>query len=223
MSNLISFDICVYPGNHNHNQDNEDSHQALEFLCGPPSSFCLTHLFNHWYSVVIDWFASCVVWYKWNHTACTLFSGFFTQHNCFDIPLCCCLLMNFISYLLMYFISYMLVYFYSRLVYPLYGHTAVCLGIHLLVDVWAISSLCMRPCFCFLLGEYLRVDGWIKQQKRVLPSVFPIFRVFPSESTLCIRWPEYWSFSLSHSPSSPFQGCFPLGLTGFISSGTWAM
>ena len=116
----------------------------------------------------------------------------------------------------------LLVYFYSRLVYPLYGHTAVCLRIHLLMDVWAVSSLCMRPCFCFLLGEYLRVDGWIKEQKWVLPSVFPIFRVFPSESTLCIRWPEYWSFNLSHSPSSPFQGCFPLGLTGFISSGTWA-
>ena len=31
------------------------------------------------------------------------------------------------------------------------------------------------------------------------PSIFPSFRVFSSESALRIRWPEYWSFSISHS------------------------
>ena len=44
----------------------------------------------------------------------------------------------------------LLVYFYSQLVYPLYGHTTVCLRIHLLVDVWAISSLCVRYVFISL-------------------------------------------------------------------------
>ena len=35
-----------------------------------------------------------------------------------------------------------------------------------------------------------------------LPSIIPSIRVFSSESALCIRWPKYWSFSFSISPSS---------------------
>ena len=31
----------------------------------------------------------------------------------------------------------------------------------------------------------------------LLPSVFPSIRVFPNESVLCIKWPKYWSFSIS--------------------------
>ena len=34
---------------------------------------------------------------------------------------------------------------------------------------------------------------------RLLPSIFPSIRVFSNESALCIRWPEYWSFSISPS------------------------
>ena len=34
----------------------------------------------------------------------------------------------------------------------------------------------------------------------LLPSIFPSIRVFSNESTLCIRWPKYWSFSFSISP-----------------------
>ena len=36
----------------------------------------------------------------------------------------------------------------------------------------------------------------------LLPLVYPSIRVFPSESALCIRWPKYWSFSFSISPSN---------------------
>ena len=39
-----------------------------------------------------------------------------------------------------------------------------------------------------------------------LPSIFPSIRVFSNESTLCIRWPKYWSFSYSISPSSEYSG-----------------
>jgi len=39
----------------------------------------------------------------------------------------------------------------------------------------------------------------------LLPSVFPITRVFSSESDLCIRWPKYWSFSFSISPSNEYS------------------
>ena len=39
-----------------------------------------------------------------------------------------------------------------------------------------------------------------------LPSVFPSIRVFSNESVLDIRWPKYWSFSCSISPSSEYSG-----------------
>ena len=40
----------------------------------------------------------------------------------------------------------------------------------------------------------------------LLPSVFPSIRVFSNELVLRIRWPKYWSFSLSISPSNEYSG-----------------
>ena len=40
----------------------------------------------------------------------------------------------------------------------------------------------------------------------LLPSIFPSIRVFPNESVLCIKWPNYWSFSFSISPSNEYSG-----------------
>ena len=40
----------------------------------------------------------------------------------------------------------------------------------------------------------------------LLPSVFPSMGVFPNESVLHIRWPKYWSFSFSISPSDEYSG-----------------
>ena len=40
----------------------------------------------------------------------------------------------------------------------------------------------------------------------LLPSIFPSIRVFSSESVLRIRWPKYWSFSCSISPSNEYSG-----------------
>ena len=37
-------------------------------------------------------------------------------------------------------------------------------------------------------------------------SIFPSIRVFSNESVLCIRWPKYWSFSFSISPSNKYSG-----------------
>ena len=39
----------------------------------------------------------------------------------------------------------------------------------------------------------------------LLPSIFPSIRVFPSESVLSIRWPKYWNFSFSISPSNEYS------------------
>ena len=39
----------------------------------------------------------------------------------------------------------------------------------------------------------------------LLPSIFPSIRVFSNESVLCIRWPNYWSFSFSICPSNEYS------------------
>ena len=40
----------------------------------------------------------------------------------------------------------------------------------------------------------------------LLPPIFPSIRVFSNVSVLCIRWPKYWSFSFSISPSNEYSG-----------------
>ena len=40
----------------------------------------------------------------------------------------------------------------------------------------------------------------------LLPSIFPNIRVFSNESALRIKWPKYWSFSFSISPSNEYSG-----------------
>ena len=45
----------------------------------------------------------------------------------------------------------------------------------------------------------------------LLPSsIFPSIRVFSNESVLCIRWPMYWNFSFSISPSNEYSGLITL-------------
>ena len=49
----------------------------------------------------------------------------------------------------------------------------------------------------------------------LLPSVFPNTRLFSSESALCIRWPKYWSFSFSISPSNEYSGLISFRIDWF--------
>ena len=49
----------------------------------------------------------------------------------------------------------------------------------------------------------------------LLPSIFPSTRVFPNESALCIRWPKYWSFSFSISPSNAYSGLISFRIDWF--------
>ena len=46
----------------------------------------------------------------------------------------------------------------------------------------------------------------------LLPSIFPSIRVFSNELTLLIRWPKYWSFSFSISPSNEYSGLISFGM-----------
>ena len=47
------------------------------------------------------------------------------------------------------------------------------------------------------------------------PSIFPSIRVFSSESVLRIKWPKYWSFSFSISPSSEYSGLISFTIDWF--------
>ena len=49
----------------------------------------------------------------------------------------------------------------------------------------------------------------------LLPSVFPNIRVFSSELALHIRWPKYWSFSFSISPSNEYSGLISFRINQF--------
>ena len=49
----------------------------------------------------------------------------------------------------------------------------------------------------------------------LLPSIFPSIRVFSNESVFPIRWPKYWSFSFSISPSNEYPGLFSFRMGWF--------
>ena len=49
----------------------------------------------------------------------------------------------------------------------------------------------------------------------LLPSIFPRIRVLSNESALCIRWPKYWSFSFSISPSKEYSGLISFRIDWF--------
>ena len=49
----------------------------------------------------------------------------------------------------------------------------------------------------------------------LLPSIFPSIRVFSNESFLCIRWPNYWTFSFSISISNKYSGLISFSIAWF--------
>ena len=72
---------------------------------------------------------------------------------------------------------------------------------------------CSTPGFPVLhcLPEFAPLSQWCLQPSHplsplLLPSIFPSIRVFSNESDLHIRWPKYWSFSFTISPSNEYSG-----------------
>ena len=77
--------------------------------------------------------------------------------------------------------------------------------------VHGIAGSWMRLSNCQSLLKLIHRVGHAIQPSHPLsspplpPSIFPSIRVFSNESVLCIRWPEYWSFSLSISPPNEYS------------------
>ena len=87
---------------------------------------------------------------------------------------------------------------------------------------------CSMPGFSVLhyLPEFVQTHvHWVRdaiQASHLLlppspPSIFPSIRDFKNGSALCLRWPKYWSFSLSISPSNDYSELISFELTGWIS------
>ena len=76
-----------------------------------------------------------------------------------------------------------------------------------LLKLISIASV-MSSNYCIFCGPLL-----------LLPSIFPSISVFSNESVLHIRWPKYWSFSFSISPSNEYSGLisFRMDWSGWIS------
>ena len=78
------------------------------------------------------------------------------------------------------------------------------------------TAACQSPLSCTIsqsLLKFLSIESLILSHRLILcrpllllPSIYHSIRVFTSESSLHIRWPKYWSFSFSISPSNEYSG-----------------
>ena len=76
-----------------------------------------------------------------------------------------------------------------------------------------VSSSLLR--FMFIESLMLSNHLLLCHHLRLLPSVFPGIRIFPSELAVHIKWPEYWSFSIS--PSNEYSGLISFRIGSLIS------
>ena len=96
-------------------------------------------------------------------------------------------------------------------------------GVQLFVTLW--TAICQAPLsftvswslFRFMSIESLMLSDHLILYRPLLllPSIFPSFRVFSNELALCIRWPKYWSFSFSVTPSNEYSGLISFKLFWF--------
>ena len=102
-------------------------------------------------------------------------------------------------------------------------------GIQLPSPVWLIVTSCTEALQASLsltiswsLPKFVSIALVISSSHLIpwrllllLPSIYPSIRDFSSESTVSIRWPEYWSFSFGISPSSEYSGLISLKIDWF--------
>ena len=74
------------------------------------------------------------------------------------------------------------------------------------------------------LPKYMSIESVMPSNHLILchplllpPSIFPSIRVFSNESALCIRWPNYWSFSFNISPFNEYSGLISFRIDWLVS------
>ena len=75
-----------------------------------------------------------------------------------------------------------------------------------------ISRILPKFMFTASLMPSIHLSLWCP---RLLPSIFPSVKDFSNELSVCIRWPKYWSFNFSLSPSSEYSGLISLKIDRF--------
>ena len=83
--------------------------------------------------------------------------------------------------------------------------------VRLFATPWTHASLTITNSRSLL--KFMSIESMMPSNHLILchplfpsPSIFPSIRVFSNVSVLCIRWPNYWSFSFSISPSNEYSG-----------------
>ena len=108
-------------------------------------------------------------------------------------------------------------------------HMKIVVVVQLLSHVQLCGTPWTSACQAFLsftisqsLLKFMSIDSVMLSNHHILciplfllPSVFPSIRVFSSESSHCIRWPKYWSFSFNISSSSEFSGLISFSIEWF--------
>ena len=101
--------------------------------------------------------------------------------------------------------------------------------VQLLSCVWLFATPWTAPCQASLsitnsqsLLKLMSIESVMPSNHLILcrprllpPSIFPSIRVFANESVLHIRWPKYWSFSFSISPSNEYSGLISFRIDWF--------
>ena len=109
--------------------------------------------------------------------------------------------------------------------------TIVTSSVQSLSRVWLFATPCIAACQASLsitnswsLPKPMSIELVMPSSHLILchpllllPPTLPSIRVFSNESTLCMRWPKYWSFSFSIRPSNETQDWSPSEWTGWIS------
>ena len=120
-------------------------------------------------------------------------------------------------YIHMYIYIYICVYIYIYISLSIYIHTQTHVSVQLLslVQPIVIPWTAAHQASLFItnsqsLPKLISIESVMPSNHLILchpllllPSIFPSIRVFSNESALCIRWPKYWSFSISPSNEHP--------------------
>ena len=104
---------------------------------------------------------------------------------------------------------------------------------HLVIVIQSLSPTLYSPMDCSMPGflsitnsqgllKLMSIESMMPSNHLILccpllflPSIFPSIRVFSNELALRIRWPKYWSFSFSISPSNEFSGLISVRIDWF--------
>ena len=93
----------------------------------------------------------------------------------------------------------------------------------LLTTPWtAAHQTSLSPIISQSLPKLMSIESAIRSNHLILccpllllPSIFPSIRVFSNVSALCLRWPNYWSFNFSISPSNGYSGLISFRIDWF--------